>query len=114
MERRGTTPAGGFDATDLRPLMESSGPFVTLLLETDRTTENAGIRWERRWATVRKDLLAAGATYAVVSHLADVIRDTHRDGDSFYAVANDDRVWVVSHWPGRPTPELVRVASLPS
>jgi len=113
MERRGQTPPGGITAVDLRPLLEARGPFATVMLETNRTTENAGIHWEQRWRAVRRDLLDAGATEQLVSHLDQQIPDAHRHGDVFYAIANEERAWIATHFAERAEGELVRVASLP-
>jgi Bacterial archaeo-eukaryotic release factor family 2 len=114
MRERGVTPAGGVDASDLRPAVDATGPFVTLLLDTDPTVENAGVIFERRWKTTRRDLADAGTHEAALAHIDERAPGAHLRGHAFYAVANDERLWVVGHWAQRPSSELMRWAPLPT
>jgi hypothetical protein len=114
MEHRGITPPGGVAVDDLRDVVSTDQPMVTVLLATGPVEANPGPRWAQRWKTVRRELERMGAEPAALTHLDDVAAEAYRRGSAFYAVADVDRVWVSESWPGPVRDELLRVGRLPS
>lgn len=61
------------DLSFLRPLYTHDGPFATVVLDTDRTVEDAQQAIALRWRGLREDLVAAGADDATLAALDDVV-----------------------------------------
>lgn len=114
MEARGDTPRVWSDPTDLAELVARPGPFLTVLLATESSIEQAGPRNEQRWRARRSDLAAAGVPEDVLALVDPLVPDAHLEGETLFVVATAEGVHHLSHWPGLPARELARWAALPS
>lgn len=83
---------GPDDAPELTSLFERSGPFVTVLLATDKTLDNASHRSLQRWGPVRDSLVAAGADAADLDAIEALVPAAHHDGEGLFAVAAGGKV----------------------
>src|SRR3954452_14823796 len=113
MESSGTAPAVWIDAPDLRQVVDSPGPFITVVLATEAAIDNAAHRNTLRWAAARQDLLDQGAPEAALAAIDDLVPDAHHEGQTLVVLADAGGVRHVSHWPELPRRELARWAPLP-
>src|SRR5215217_245253 len=56
METSEALPGGAVSPSDLTDLVSSQGPFLTLVMTTESTLQNAAQRSDKRWRTLRSDL----------------------------------------------------------
>lgn len=104
------------DLTRLRPVYEEPGPYVTLHVETGRTTEDGESQVDARWTSIRHDLERFGLGGDLVAEIGDRVRsNTHLPGAvRRTVVANDDGILFDDVQAGESSqPEVVDRAELP-
>lgn len=97
METSEALPLGAVSVDDLAPLASSEGPFLTALLVTESSVENAAQRSEQRWRTLRRDLADRGVPDEVLAAVDPIIPDAHLSGDGLLIVADASGVRHVEH-----------------
>ncbi|HYH27445.1 MAG TPA: Vms1/Ankzf1 family peptidyl-tRNA hydrolase [Actinomycetota bacterium] len=113
METSEATPRGGVKAEDLAGLVQGTGPFLSVYLETRADIENAGPLTEQRWRTLRSELAEAGAPEGALANVDPAIEGAHLEGGCLFAVANEGGLLHVEHGPEAPASELSHWGSLP-
>lgn len=103
--------ASNLSAT-LSGLLEQTGPFVTVYLDTESAVEDAAARLETRWKDVVRDLRDAGVDDATIDALTEA-RGTHDLGGTRVLVAAHGEVLLARSLPETTDIDLVRVAPLP-
>jgi hypothetical protein len=121
METSETLPAGAVGASDLSELVSGTGPFLTVVMNTEAEVENAAQRSDKRWRTLRSDLAEIRhVPEPVLAAVDPLIPDAHLSGDGLLVVADASGVRHVEHGavPGprdeaswEPLPRLTRALS---
>jgi hypothetical protein len=101
------------DVSDLGELFQEAGPFLTLMLATEASLENASQHNQQRWRGKRDDLASSGAPEAALAAVDPLIPDAHLYGRTLFVVATTDGVRLASHWPSLPSREFGRWEALP-
>lgn len=99
----------------LRALVESTGPYLSLYLNTEGAREEAPHELSLRWRAFRERAEAEGASDKALRFLDDVVDGAHRRGDALVAIAAGDEVALRRHLPTRiadafavgPVPHLI-------
>jgi hypothetical protein len=99
METSEALPLGAVATDDLTELASSEGPFLTVLLVTEASVENAAQRSEQRWKTLRRELEDRGVPAEVLDSVDPLIADAHLSGDGLFVVADGSGVRHVEHGP---------------
>jgi hypothetical protein len=121
METSEALPAGAVVASDLSELVSGTGPFLTIVMNTEAEVENAAQRSGKRWRTLRSDLAEIRHVPESVLAVVDpLIPDAHLSGDGLLVVADASGVRHVEHGPApgprdeawwEPLPRLARALS---
>ena len=96
----------------LRSLVERDGPFVSLYLNTEASTEEGARELELRWRAFREEAVDQGAPEDTLARLDDVVGGAQRRGDGLVAIAARDDIGFAATLP-TPVRDRLRVGSLP-
>ena len=99
MESSEALPNDAVEATDLREIGRSAGPFLSLYLNTEQDVENAAKRTLTRWKTVRSDLDDRGVSTPLLDELEQVVADAHLEGPCLAAIGGEEQLLHVEHGP---------------
>src|SRR5581483_8041534 len=102
MEARGDTPRVWADTSDLAALFERRGPYLTVLLATEASIDNASQRNQLRWRDRREQLVAENVDEAALAFIDPLIEDAHQHGQTLFTIATPFELLHVSHWPDLP------------
>jgi hypothetical protein len=109
MPRVGAAPG---DLPELAGLLEATGPFVSVVLPTERTAADAAARLGRRWRTARALLAHQGAGSEVLDRVERAIGEVRAEDEAVACVAAVDGPTVATA--GAPfRDEVVAYDSLP-
>ena len=100
----------------LRPVFDSSGPYLTVHAEVGRTDEHGLDQLDARWTTIRHELEHREVDTAVIEQIGERLREnTHVDGEARRTiVATPGGVVFDQVQPGHaPWPETVDIDALP-
>ena len=97
MKAAATVPGVVADLGDLGSIVEHNGPFLTVYLSTDGTVENAAIRSEQRWKTLRRQAAHAGAPEDVLGAIDPLVGYAHLEGAVLAVVSDATRVMLTDH-----------------
>jgi hypothetical protein len=97
----------------LRELLFSPGPFVSLYLDSDPRHENAGPMTRWRWETVRDELSAQGADAEQLAPIDAAVPDAHRLGACLAVMVPARGSPVIAHGPAPPVRDVARFDNLP-
>jgi peptide subunit release factor 1 (eRF1) len=100
-----------FDA-DLRDLVEREGPFSSIYLNTEATTEEAPHEIEIRWRDSRRELARAGAPAQALEAVDALVKGAHQKGDGLVAVAQGESIALRRFLSSR-VPDHARFGPLP-
>jgi len=100
------------DLSDLTPVYEAEGPFVTVHVVTPSATEDAAQQLEIRWKDLARELHDRGVDAATREALSDA-RGGHADGESRLLVAAGGRVLLNRALPTAPAQDSVHLGALP-
>lgn len=96
------TPSGGAplpDLSDLAEVLETDGPFLSVMLDTTSNIENASQRAQAAWKPLRSDLSGEGVPDRVLDAVEEIVPEAHQQGDTLGVIANaKDGVLYVDHW----------------
>ena len=96
----------------LSGLYESTGPFVTIYLDSVSDVEDAAQRLELRWKNVLRQLAELGVNDATRDALT-AARGGHQRGNTRVLVASEGRVVLATSLPEPPGADVIRVGPLP-
>jgi hypothetical protein len=99
---------------DLAPVLDATGPFVTVHMGAESAVEQAADRYDLAWKNIVKRLEDAGVP-APVREAVEAARGEHSDGDARLVVASlaDARVLLAEPVTTRPATDVVEVGPLP-
>lgn len=97
MRSAGTVPQTAMDLSDLSALTGRAGPFLTAYVVTDGAVENAAIRSEQRWKTLRGRLADDGAPPSAVDLVDPLVANAHLRGAALAVVTDSDEVLLTEH-----------------
>lgn len=86
---------GPDEAPELARIFDRPGPFVTVMLATDATLDNASHRTQQRWRGVRAALADQGAPSEALDAIESRVPDAHLGGEGLFAVADGDGLVLV-------------------
>lgn len=78
------------DLPELTEILANPGPFVALVLPTERTTDDAAARFDRRWRAARASLEHRGATADVLDRVERAIVEVRTEDDAVACLAAVD------------------------
>lgn len=96
MRRAGATAPGIADRR-LSEVAAWEGPFLSVYLTTEVAVEHPGEMAERRWSSVRRRLVEAGADDACLRAVDDRVADAHLEGAALAVVAAPGHEPFVDH-----------------
>lgn len=96
METSTALPVGA-PMDDLVPLLQHEGPLLTVYLAAPGAVENAGLRAQRQWRSVRARLAADGAPDDALAHVDPLVEDAHLVGEALLVVAGCSGPLLVEH-----------------
>jgi Bacterial archaeo-eukaryotic release factor family 2 len=99
---------------DLRFLYQASGPFVTVYLDTSGTVADSPPPVRRRWKSLRRELVGAGAPEAALAAIDPLVDAADPTGETLTVIANRDGVLLAANLPDAPTRDLGRCGMLPA
>ena len=100
METSEALPGGAVSPSDLTDLVSSQGPFLTLVMTTESTVQNAAQRSDQRWRTLRSDLAEnRDVPEDVLASVDPLIADAHLSGDGLVVIADASGVRHLEHGP---------------
>jgi hypothetical protein len=97
----------------LRPLYDEIGDYVSVYLDTDRSSEHANDDIAVRWQHAREQLAQAGASGESLQAVAEVISDPDRVAQGQAVFARNGAVTFAAALDGPPRREIARLAPLP-
>jgi len=97
----------------LRPLYDEIGDYVSVYLDTDRSSEHANDDIAVRWQHARQQLAQAGASEETLQAVAEVISDAGRVAHGQAVFARNGAVTFAAALDGPPRREIARLAPLP-
>lgn len=95
-------PLVGTPVDDLREIVQSSGPFLTVYLNTEAAVENAGDLAQRRWNALFTRFGQAGVPESVRELVDPLVFDAHINGDGLAVIADETSIRLVEHLPEAP------------
>lgn len=102
MKTAGSTPRVSAPLDDLTPLLCSTGPFATVVMDTDATLDNPGSRALQRWKPLRAELALNRTPDAALDAIESIIEDAHHQGHGLLAVADGSGLRHVAFGPVAP------------
>lgn len=103
---------GPDEAPELARIFDRPGPFVTVMLATDASLDNASHRAQQRWRVVRDALAGDGAPAGALDAIESRVPDAHLDGDGLFAVADADGI-LLARGTDEPASDSGRFGNLP-
>ncbi len=97
----------------LRPLYDEIGDYVSVYLDTDRSSEHANDDIAVRWQHAREQLAQAGASEETLQAVAEVISDPDRVAQGQAVFARHGAVTFAAALDRPPRREIARLAPLP-
>jgi hypothetical protein len=97
MESSGAVPRNPVDLDDLGVVCAGAGPFLNVYLVTDGKLENAALRTEQRWKTLRRRLADEGAPETALALVDPLVRDAHLEGATLAVFGDAARTLLVDH-----------------
>jgi len=97
----------------LRPMYDEIGDYVSVYLDTDRSSEHANDDIAVRWQHARQQLARAGASEESLQAVAEVISDPERVGQGQAVFARHGAVTFAAALDLPPRREIARFAPLP-
>ena len=97
---------------DVRTLLERSGPFVSVYLNTEGASEDAPEELALRWRGMRDQAVKDGAGEAALAAIDDVVPGAHRKGDGVALFAAGDEI-VLRRFLSRPVADSISVGATP-
>jgi hypothetical protein len=97
VEAADVVPGSDGSGRELASIVSEPGPFLTVVLTTDPTTENAAQHSELRWKSLRSELADREAPEDVLAHVDALVGDAHLEGRTLIVVANASGVVHVEH-----------------
>ena len=97
----------------LRPMYDEIGDYVSVYLDTNRSSEHANDDIAVRWQHARQQLVQAGASEESLQAVAEVISDPDRVGQGQAVFARHGAVTFAAALDGPPRREIARFAPLP-
>lgn len=98
--------------SDLTPVYDAEGPFVTIYLDTTSEVARAADELELRWKNMLRELTDLGVHEATRDALTEA-RGGHAEGNTTVLIAAGREVVFRTTRPEPPVQEVVRVATLP-
>jgi Bacterial archaeo-eukaryotic release factor family 2 len=99
MESSEALPRDAVEATDLREIVRSAGPFLSLFLNTEQNVEKAAKRTSTRWKTIRSDLDDRGVSPQLLGEIDEIVPDAHQRGACLAAIGGTEQLLHVEHGP---------------
>jgi hypothetical protein len=100
------------DLPELTEILAAQGPFVSVVLPTERTTDDARARFDRRWQAARASLVDRGAPADVLDRVERAILEERTEDDAVACLAAVDGPSVTTTG-ASPKGEVVAYDSLP-
>jgi peptide subunit release factor 1 (eRF1) len=97
---------------DLRKLTERRGPFVSLYLDTEASTEDGRDHIRIRYKSLRDKAEGAGADAKSLNALDDLVDGAHRRGPGLAAIAGPEGIVLSAHL-GSPVSDAIVVGPIP-
>jgi Bacterial archaeo-eukaryotic release factor family 2 len=97
----------------LRPMYDEIGDYVSVYLDTDRSSEHSGDDIAIRWQHAREQLAEAGASGESLQAVAEVISDQDRVARGQAVFARRGAVTFAAALDGPPRRQIARLAPLP-
>ncbi|MBW3594794.1 MAG: hypothetical protein KY391_04380 [Actinobacteria bacterium] len=79
---------------DLRTLFDQQGPFVSVYLNTEGTSEDAPDELALRWRGMREEAAEKGAPEQALAALDDLVAGSHRKGNGLVAFTAGENVFL--------------------
>ncbi|MGI8617172.1 MAG: Vms1/Ankzf1 family peptidyl-tRNA hydrolase [Actinomycetota bacterium] len=99
METSEKLPHGAVEASDLAELARSSGPFLSLYLNTEPDVENASQRSQARWKTKRSELETQDVPVALLDEIEGLVPEAHLEGNSLAVIGGVEQIVHTEHGP---------------
>lgn len=99
MESSEALPNDVVEASDLREIVRSDGPFLSMYLNTEQHVENAAQRTLTRWKTIRSDLDDRGVSGRLLDEIDELVPDAHLEGACLAAIGGEEQLLHVEHGP---------------
>jgi hypothetical protein len=117
VEATDAMPDAGEAAPDLADLVNERGSFLSLVLTTDPTVENAQQLVDVRWRSLRQDLATRDVPEGLLEEIDAIVPEAHLQGRTLGVIGNEGGVLHVEHGEDPTDPDDHadgRWASLPS
>jgi peptide subunit release factor 1 (eRF1) len=95
---------------DVRTLLERSGPFVSVYLNTEGAREDAAEELELRWRGMRDKALEEGASETALAAIDGIASGAHRKGDGLAVFAAGDEI-ILRRFLSRPVADSISVGA---
>lgn len=87
------------DLSDFAKVFEAEGPFLTAMIDTTSSIENASQRAQAAWKPLRSDLEDEGVPAAVLDAVEELVPAAHENGDVLGVIATaNNGVLYADHW----------------
>lgn len=96
MERTGDA-APTASASLLSDVARATGPFLSVYMTTEAAVENPALHAERRWKSLRRELLEGGAPEARLAVVDERVADAHLEGQALGVVTAASGASVLDH-----------------